>query len=73
MQLRYELVYVLLAAGVLGYSIPVFLLLRRAGITKTAAVILSLLFLVPPVNAGILYWAAWKVRNLTEADQAPTG
>ena len=68
MQLRYELVYVLLAVGVLGYSIPAFLLLRRVGITKAAAVIVSLLFLVPLENAGILYWAAWKVRHLTEAD-----
>lgn len=70
MQLRYELVYVLLAVGVLGYSIPVFLLLRRVGITKAAAVIVSLLFLVPLVNAGILYWAAWKVRRLAEVDRA---
>jgi len=69
-QLRYELVYVLLAVGVLGYSIPAFLLLRRAGLTKAAAVIVSLLFLVPIVNAGILYWAAWKVRLLTDTNQA---
>lgn len=70
MQLRYELVYVLFAAGVIGYSIPAFLLLRRAGMSKVPAVLVSLLFLVPLVNAGILYWAAWKVRQLTGPGRA---
>lgn len=63
-------VWVLLPLLVIGYVIPLVLLLRALRFRRSSAWAVSTLLLVPGVNCLVLYLMAWTMRQQRRIEAA---